>query len=353
MITLSKQLKLDIKHVASNLINRKTNKYFKLEILNKVRFYEVNGKLNVSIANSETTCKIETPLDCHIGMNFLIDSNTFKNSNDEIEIIGSGLLYKNGCMVEPYSFETMNTKLELDYIPSLYTKSVKVENKELRFLNRCTSTDSLRPTLEGIYIDTELNRLVATDGHLLHYVETDLRDLRDSLILCNKITNSISKIHGIKETIELNLSSNEKFVQIGFDRPYGSMTFKNNFCKDQYPQYNRVIPFNPVHSITFKHAILVDSIKKEKGHMIVLSSDTMGSKNRDGDFSDLLYTSDVIDRTEETPIGFNRILLADTLSYMFSKVGKVEMKYDTTINACTMKTENSCTLLMPMKLFAS
>ena len=129
------------------------------------------------------------------------------------------------------------------------------------------------------------------------------------------------------------------------------MIFKNNLCKDQYPKYDQVIPLYPDNSIVFKDSTILKTIKDEKGFMLILSGKGLESKDPSTDITTILDTSNVIERSEETLIAFNRSLLTDVFYYMFNKVGKVEMKYRDTLSACIMKTSNSCTLIMPMKIW--
>jgi len=130
MITLPNRLKLDIKHVVSNLVNRNINTQFKQPILNNVRLYDYNGTLNVSIANSETTCKLTTNLECPNGLDILVDSRIFKNSNHVIEINDKGELFSEGVIVSVSDDLDRDAHLLfLDYITNLDKTCIKIENR--------------------------------------------------------------------------------------------------------------------------------------------------------------------------------------------------------------------------------
>ena len=109
---------------------------------------------------------------------------------------------------------------------------------QLQGVAAASSTDETRFNLNGVYFDRDSKRLVATDGHRLHYSDVNLNDLKESFILPSK---------AIKVLLAACHYSNQKDWRMQVDNRTlivycADFTLSARLIDGQFPDYNQVMP---------------------------------------------------------------------------------------------------------------
>nr|WP_320038991.1 DNA polymerase III subunit beta [uncultured Bacteroides sp.] len=255
-------------------ISRVINSKNALPILDCFLFELEDGKLSVTVSDSETT--MVTSLDVNesdANGSFAVGAKTILDALKEIpeqplsfevnvETYEISVQYQNG----KYSLVGQNAD-EYPQSPSLGDNAVHLEmNADLVLtgINRAlfaTADDELRPVMNGIYFDitTEDITFVASDGHKLARSKTFAAkgSERAAFILPKKPASLLKNL----------LPKESGSVIIEFDDRNAVFTLENyrmvcRLIEGRFPNYNSVIPQNNPHKVTIDRLQLISALKR-------------------------------------------------------------------------------------------
>ena len=255
-------------------ISRVINSKNALPILDCFLFELEDGKLSVTVSDSETT--MVTSLDVNesdANGSFAVGAKTILDALKEIpeqplsfevnvETYEISVQYQNG----KYSLVGQNAD-EYPQSPSLGDNAVHLEinaDLVLRGINRAlfaTADDELRPVMNGIYFDitTEDITFVASDGHKLARSKTFAAkgSERAAFILPKKPASLLKNL----------LPKESGAVTIEFDDRNAVFTLENyrmvcRLIEGRFPNYNSVIPQNNPHKVTIDRLQLISALKR-------------------------------------------------------------------------------------------
>jgi len=255
-------------------ISRVINSKNALPILDCFLFELEDGKLSVTVSDSETT--MVTSLDVNesdANGSFAVGAKTILDALKEIpeqplsfeinvETYEISVQYQNG----KYSLVGQNAD-EYPQSPSLGDNAVRLEMNAdlvLRGINRAlfaTADDELRPVMNGIYFDitTEDITFVASDGHKLARSKTFAAkgSERAAFILPKKPASLLKNL----------LPKESGAVTIEFDDRNAVFTLENyrmvcRLIEGRFPNYNSVIPQNNPHKVTIDRLQLISALKR-------------------------------------------------------------------------------------------
>lgn len=255
-------------------ISRVINSKNALPILDCFLFDLEDGKLSVTVSDSETTMVTSLEVnDSDANGKFAVAAKTILDALKEIpeqplsfdvnpntyEII---VQYQNG----KYSVVGQNAD-EYPQAASLGSNAVSLEiNADLLLtgINRAlfaTADDELRPVMNGVYFDITVDdiTMVASDGHKLVRSKTlsAKGSERAAFILPKKPASLLKNI----------LPKEQGIVNVEFDDRNAVFTLENyrmicRLIEGRYPNYNSVIPQNNPHKVTVDRLQLISALKR-------------------------------------------------------------------------------------------
>lgn len=255
-------------------ISRVINSKNALPILDCFLFELEDGKLSVTVSDSETTMVTSLEVnESDANGSFAVGAKTILDALKEIpeqplsfeinaETYEISVQYQNG----KYSLVGQNAA-EYPQSPSLGDNAVRLEmNADLVLtgINRAlfaTADDELRPVMNGIYFDitTEDITFVASDGHKLARSKTFAAkgSERAAFILPKKPASLLKNL----------LPKESGSVTIEFDDRNAVFTLENyrmvcRLIEGRFPNYNSVIPQNNPHKVTIDRLQLISALKR-------------------------------------------------------------------------------------------
>lgn len=255
-------------------ISRVINSKNALPILDCFLFDLEDGKLSVTVSDSETTMVTSLEVnDSDANGKFAVAAKTILDALKEIpeqplsfdvnpntyEIL---VQYQNG----KYSVVGQNAD-EYPQAPSLGSNAVNLDiNADLLLtgINRAlfaTADDELRPVMNGVYFDITVDdiTMVASDGHKLVRSKTLAAkgSERAAFILPKKPASLLKNI----------LPKEQGVVTVEFDDRNAVFTLENyrmicRLIEGRYPNYNSVIPQNNPHKVTVDRLQLISALKR-------------------------------------------------------------------------------------------
>lgn len=255
-------------------ISRVINSKNALPILDCFLFDLEDGKLSVTVSDSETTMITSLEVnESDSNGKFAVAAKTILDALKEIpeqplsfdvnpttyEIL---VQYQNG----KYSVVGQNAD-EYPLAATLGSNAVTLEMNAdvlLTGINRAlfaTADDELRPVMNGVYFDitTEDITMVASDGHKLVRSKTFAAkgSERAAFILPKKPASLLKNI----------LPKEQGVVNVEFDDRNAVFTLENyrmicRLIEGRYPNYNSVIPQNNPHKVTVDRLQLISALKR-------------------------------------------------------------------------------------------
>ena len=187
------------------------------------------------------------------------------------------------------------------------------------------SSDETRPFLNGIFfqeVDSKL-RAVATDGHRLSLIETEINNsdldyLINGIILPRKGVFELKKIADSFPDKDLFISVDDSFLYVNAENSY-SLSIR--LISREYPKYQAVIPNKTTYNLIVDRAVFLNAVKRvkimsfEKSNGIKLNiyNNEMVISANHPSFGDALETIPIEYDGKEMLIGFNAKYLLDTL----------------------------------------
>jgi DNA polymerase-3 subunit beta len=255
-------------------ISRVINSKNALPILDCFLFELEDGKLSVTVSDSETTMVTSLEVnESDANGSFAVGAKTILDALKEIpeqplsfevnvETYEISVQYQNG----KYSLVGQNAD-EYPQSPSLGDNAVRLQmNADLVLtgINRAlfaTADDELRPVMNGIYFDitTEDITFVASDGHKLARSKTFAAkgSERAAFILPKKPASLLKNL----------LPKESGTITIEFDDRNAVFTLENyrmvcRLIEGRFPNYNSVIPQNNPHKVTIDRLQLISALKR-------------------------------------------------------------------------------------------
>lgn len=255
-------------------ISRVINSKNSLPILECFLFELEDGKLSVTVSDSETTMVTSLEVnESDANGKFAVGAKTILDALKEIpeqplsfdvntETYAISVQYQNG----QYSVVGQNAD-EYPLSATLGDNAVSLEMPAdvlLIGINRAifaTADDELRPVMNGIYFDitTDDITLVASDGHKLARSKTLAAkgSERAAFILPKKPAGLLKNL----------LSKEAGNVTIEFDDRNAVFTLENyrmvcRLIEGRFPNYNSVIPQNNPHKVTVDRLQLISALKR-------------------------------------------------------------------------------------------
>lgn len=255
-------------------ISRVINSKNALPILDCFLFELEDGKLSVTVSDSETTMVTSLEVnESDANGKFAVGAKTILDALKEIpeqplsfdvNTVSYEILvqYQNG----KYSVVGQNAD-EYPQSASLGDNAVRLEMNAdilLTGINRAlfaTADDELRPVMNGVYFDitTEDITMVASDGHKLARSKTmaSKGNERAAFILPKKPAGLLKNL----------LPKESGSVNIEFDDRNAVFTMENyrmvcRLIEGRFPNYNSVIPQNNPHKITIDRLQLISALKR-------------------------------------------------------------------------------------------
>ena len=241
--------------------------------------------------------------------------------------------------------------------------------------SKFTAKDDYRPALNGIFFDSENNRIVATDGHRLVTFNNVANEFPVSFVL----PNIVSTLKKLKKNKIINLHINEEKTHIFFsvypeDRI--RITCKLNEDAQEFPPVDRIIPTEDKLKFKFQietgvfevaknlniggwaHTEILHFIRGESGTQHILEITSEDSDNNVSEVKDTYGDIGEITLTEEFKAAYNADFLFEVAKFAGELVVLSFQEEYTTgqpsrttcITITSDKNPNRLALLMPVKM---
>ncbi len=356
-------------------ISRVINSKNALPILDCFLFQLEDGKLSITVSDSETTMVTSIEVnESSANGRFAVSAKTLLDALKEIpeqplvfevnsETYEITVRYQNG----KYSLMGQNAD-EFPQSASLSENAVRLDIESailLSGINRAlfaTADDELRPVMNGIYFDitTEDITMVASDGHKLVRCKTLAArgSERAAFILPKKPSVLLKNL----------LPKEQGTAAIEFDDRNAIFTLDNyrmvcRLIEGRYPNYNSVIPKNNPHKVIVDRQQMMGALKRvsifssQASSLIKLrmQENEMVISGQDIDFSTSAEETQVCQYTgNQMSIGFKSTFLIDILNNIASGEVIIELadpsRAGVIIPMEQAENEDLLMLLMPMML---
>ena len=216
----------------------------------------------------------------------------------------------------------------------------------------------VRYYLNGMLLETEgaMLRAVATDGHRLALCELTLETkakAAQQVIVPRKGVLELQRILGSDGNVELSIGTNHVRAQIG------DIRFTSKLIDGRFPEYSRVIPAYPAHSLkadreVFRHALQRTAIlsnEKYRGIRLTVKSNAITLQAHNPEQEEAEEEIEVSYKGEELDVGFNVNYLLDALGAVEGT--EVELGLTDANSSCLIHAPGVTTckyVVMPMRL---
>ncbi|MBT3583403.1 MAG: DNA polymerase III subunit beta [Halobacteriovoraceae bacterium] len=332
------------------------------------------GKVEISATDLEVSSRIKVAADVETAGTFCVNA---KNISDILKGLPEGTV--NFEIAEGENTLKISC-LDIHYTLLIYKSDdfphLIFDNKENSFAldsvqlleiigktSHAISTDETRLYLNGIYLqefDSKL-RAVATDGHRLSMLDTDLGEnnietLMNGIIIPKKGVFEIKKVAESFPDKKLNISVDDSFIYISADDSY---YLSIRLIAREYPKYQAVIPSKTSFVMKTDKTIFHDAIRrikimsneKSNGVKVSLKGNEMTVMANHPSLGDARETLSVDYNGKEIEIGFNAKYLIDTLAAFDD--GDITLELNNELSPVVIKSQNLPNylgIIMPLKL---
>lgn len=216
------------------------------------------------------------------------------------------------------------------------------------------SQDALRPAMTGVFLDAEKDAVVATDGHRLSRVKTEI-PLDESIIITEQGVSLMLRVLEEGATLSVDSSGGWAVLESGPTTVYSSL------LDETYPNYESVIPEENDKTMTINREELEGATKRAG----IYSSSTTNQIRFEVSPDQLTVSGEDVQRSSEAEevlfcdydqqdplkIGFNADYVHEVLSNAEGK--EVTFKFDSPNRAALAhpgKDQNHLMLIMPVML---
>jgi DNA polymerase-3 subunit beta len=241
-------------------------------------------------------------------------------------------------------------------------QSLTIPQAELRRLLDQThfsmAQQDVRYYLNGMLLETEGStlRAVATDGHRLALCELVLESkakASQQVIVPRKGVLELQRILAGDGMVELSIGTNHLRAQIG------DIRFTCKLIDGRFPEYSRVIPAAPAHTLTadrdvFRHALQRTAIlsnEKYRGIRLSVKPNAITLQAHNPEQEEAEEEIEVSYKGEELDVGFNVNYLLDALGAVEGT--EVELGLTDANSSCLIRAPGVATckyVVMPMRL---
>lgn len=229
--------------------------------------------------------------------------------------------------------------------------------------NHAISNDETRVYLNGIFlqeIDSKL-RAVATDGHRLSLIDTELENIHNETLVNGIIIpkKGVTELKRLAESYPENdilISMDDSFIYVQANDQY---FLSIRLIAREYPKYQSVIPNKTVYNMQIDRNVLLEAVRRikimsnEKSNGIrikILDKEIEISANHPslGDAREVIPVKYTGERME---IGFNAKYLVDTLVTIDE--GDISLDLNNELSPVVVKSANHPNyvgIIMPLKL---
>jgi DNA polymerase-3 subunit beta len=216
----------------------------------------------------------------------------------------------------------------------------------------------VRYYLNGMLLETEGStlRAVATDGHRLALCELTLESKAKNaqqVIVPRKGVLELQRILGGDGRVELSIGTNHVRAQIG------DIRFTSKLIDGRFPEYSRVIPAAPAHSVkadreAFRSALQRTAIlsnEKYRGIRLSVKSNAITLQAHNPEQEEAEEEIEVSYEGDELDVGFNVNYLLDALAAVEGT--EVELGLTDANSSCLIRAPSVTTckyVVMPMRL---
>ncbi|MEC7277536.1 MAG: DNA polymerase III subunit beta [Bdellovibrionota bacterium] len=333
-----------------------------------------DGQISFSATDLEVSAKVTIEAITEVPGSFCVNAKNFSdilrelpNSNLELKLdekenslkINCGdihftlLIYKN----EDFPQLVFQNKSNEFSVPS--EKLQEIISKT----SHAVSTDETRLFLNGIYlqeIDSKL-RAVATDGHRLSMIDTEIEDnnidnLINGIIVPRKGVNELKRVAESYPKSPINISVDDSFMYVNCDEKY---FLSIRLISREYPKYQAVIPQKTTYSMTTDKGSLFDALRRikimsnEKSHgvRVKFAEREIVLMANHPSLGDAMEKIAVDYNGKEMEIGFNAKYLIDTLATFDD--GEIQFEINNEFSAVVIKSPgipHMLGIIMPLKL---
>ena len=224
------------------------------------------------------------------------------------------------------------------------------------------STDLARPSMNGIYMEMETQRLsmVATDGHRLAFCQRDQElpvTTSKGVILPAKALDQLLRLLPDDGELEMGIGESQAFFRTG------SVAFFTRLIEGPFPNYQQVIPKGNEREMILNTASLLEATDRvstlaaslaTKQIKLVLDSDQLVLEVASAEIGQAREELEASYDGQGMSIGYNATYLLDVLKHLGSE--EVRFRLDRPDNAGIIEPgeqdegEHYFSLLMPLKL---
>ena len=312
--------------------------------------------------NGETP---KTPIAIPIGRLLEITNNItdqeiefFVNENRQLEIKTKAGKYS--IMGQDY------TEFPTDPIMN-ETQSIYLNTESLfdiiEFTKNSTSKNELKPALQGVLFKIDGSRIigVSTDGHRLSRIikeNTNNENKEQEIIIPIKFLTLLTTFVEKKEKAEIEISKNHMSLS------YKNTTIYSRIIKDNYPDYEKVIPLDNNKTLTTNKQNLINAIKRvsifsnratKQITLTITSKETIiSTEDSEQAAKGIEKIESQFNDTGELKIGFNSNFILEALGNINKE--NITMFLSGPLNAAILsetsqdKKTDKLVLLMPIRL---
>ena len=247
------------------------------------------------------------------------------------------------------------------------TQSIYIDTESLfeiiDFTKNSTSKDELKPALQGVLFKIDGNRIVgvSTDGHRLSRIikeNTNNENEEKEIIIPTKFLTLLTTFVQKKEKAEIEISKNHMSLS------YKNTTIYSRIIKDNYPDYEKVIPLDNNKTFTTNKKNLISAIKRvsifsnRATKQITLEIGSQHTTISTEDSEQAARGTEKIEsqfnNTDSLKIGFNSNFILEALNNI--KNENITMFLNGPLNAAILsetsldKKTDKLVLLMPIRL---
>ena len=247
------------------------------------------------------------------------------------------------------------------------TQSIYIKTSNLfeiiDFTKNSTSKDELKPALQGVLLKIDGKSIVgvSTDGHRLSRIIIEnegLENQEQEIIIPTKFLTLLTSFVNKKDNAEIEISKNHMSLS------YKNTTIYSRIIKDNYPDYEKVIPLDNNKTLTTNKRDLINAIRRvsifsnRSTKQITLDIGNQKTTISTEDSEQAAKGAEEIDsqfnNTDNLKIGFNSMFILDALSSI--KNEQITMFLNGSLNAAILsetsqdKKMDKLVLLMPIRL---
>lgn len=342
-------------------------------ILTYTLFTVSNNKIHLSATDLEVSAKYSLEAETEGTVSFCVNAKNLFEILKELPNTTINIMLEDGENLLKINCNDIHYSLliyESEEYPNLHfgsEGSFEINSDLLlELINKTSyaiSNDETRLHFNGIYIQEVENKLraVATDGHRLSLIETDL-DIGDNESLTNGVIIPRKGVYELKKVAEsypdktLKISVDDSYMYVNYDDQY---QLGIRLIAREYPKYQAVIPNKTNYSLTVEKENLFNAVKrikimsneKSNGVKIHLMNNNMTILANHPSLGDARETIPVDYEGRELEIGFNAKYLMDSVNILDSEDVTLELNNEfSAVVVRSNKMQNYLGIIMPLRI---